>query len=124
MLILEQSLQTIYGFTLRRTSKKDTITNELYLEHLKKLSCYGVLCKFTDVIFEETGGLHCHGIVKIYKTTSLNRFRTRGWRMHLVEIYDMLQWQQYLNKNQEDLLPDMIDPPDDDFIWPTKKMFS
>lgn len=120
---IETNLFAIYGFTLRRCSKNKPITKELYSEHLLKISCHGVLAEVTDVVFEEAGGLHCHGIIRVYRSTSLNRFRVRGWKLHLVEIYDLQMWQQYLNKEQVDLMPDMVDPPDDDFVWPTKRLF-
>lgn len=113
---------TIYAFTLRKTKNNAKSTRELYATHLCRLAHGGVFANFNNVVFEETSGLHCHGIVTIHKSTALNRFRVRGWKMYLVEIYDLQQWEQYLNKDQDDLLPDMIDPPDD-FVWPTKRLF-
>lgn len=115
---------TMYGFTLRRVTKNKPITKELYADHLLHISNYGALCNFTNIVFENTSGLHCHGVVKIFKSTSLKRFRVRGWNIRLEELYDPLQWDLYLNKNQDELLPDMIDPPDpDDFKFPMYKLF-
>lgn len=114
---------TIYAFTLRKTKNPNESSRELLTKHLCGLAHGGVFATFNNVVFEETGGLHCHGIVTIPKFTNLARFRVRGFKMHLVEIYDLQQWYQYLNKDQNELLPDMCDDPPDDFVWPTKKLF-
>lgn len=77
------------------------ITRELYLEHIQDMECTAdgnVI--FTDVIFEETGGLHSHGIVSIPQSYYLNRMRIRGWKLHLEELYDKKGWLKYISKDQ------------------------
>lgn len=92
-----------YAFTLRKVSvKKMKPTTSTYDDHIDKIFTQKGL-KVIDYGFEDEGGLHCHGIVElkdqyIYKHTL---FRTRGWKIHLVPLYDQRGWIAYYNKNKD-----------------------
>lgn len=122
----EQALAQItvtYAFTLRKTTKNAEATKIQYMNHLIKLKTFG---RIEDVKFETTSGLHCHGILKVFKDQNLKRLRVRGWNLKLVKIYDMNGWQEYINKDQDDLMADMQDTPidpDGGIIIPAKKLF-
>lgn len=90
-----------YGFTLRRVSLSVPITQDLYREHIQNMECTSndEVC-FSEVVFELTGGLHAHGIVSVPEKYYLNKFRIRGWKLHLEEIYDKAGWLKYIKKDQ------------------------
>lgn len=112
-----------YGFTLRRVKLNKDVTKELYFDHLVKI--FGQYCFFSDLVYENTSGLHCHGIVKIHKNHALHRFRIRGWSLRLDELYDKAGWIRYINKDQLDTDSDDGSDyePNGDFKMPNKKLF-
>lgn len=118
---------TSYGFTLRRVKMNKDVTKELYFDHLIRI--FDQFCFFTDLNYELTGGLHCHGIVRICNSIGLHRFRVRGWSLVLEELYDRYGWVRYITKDQHKDCGDS-DPfdgddyePNGDFKMPTKKLF-
>lgn len=88
-----------YAFTLRRTTLKELHTEYMYSVHLEKFVTKGY-CTIKDFVFETTAGLHVHGILSVPKGVDLKRFRVRGWRMYLDELYDELGWKMYYMKEQ------------------------
>lgn len=110
---IQKSQVRSYGYTLRKVKDPGAVTRDMYAKHIERLSkLQGV--SFEGVpVYELASGLHCHGVVRIPKGLDTKRLRFRGWHFKLEELYDPQGWYLYLNKGQEDLLPDMIDPPDD-----------
>jgi len=99
-LTIQVANQRCYAFTLRRTNLKKGVTKEDYLGHWKRWP--GV--KLHDYIFEETAGLHMHGVVVIPVLSEkymMKQFRIRGWNMELVEIWDEFGWKCYYMKDQK-----------------------
>lgn len=110
--------QRQYAFTLRRTNLKKGVTQGDYLDHFSRF--HNV--KLIDYVFEETSGLHMHGIIEIpvgLLMQQARQLRIRGWKLHLEELYDELGWKCYYMKDQHH--KDYED--DDDAIIPTKKLF-
>jgi len=92
-----------YAFTLRKTSvRKNPATREAYCDHITRIfSANGLETK--DYAFELESGLHVHGVVRAFpliKEQDYKKFRVRGWRVHIVPIYDMKGWHSYYMKNQ------------------------
>lgn len=99
-LIIGRSSVLSYAFTLRKTStKKGQPTQEDYQVHIDTL-CLTTKSYKKEVVFERTGGLHMHGILEVPKRCFMNKFRIRGWKMHLEEIYDYDGWKRYMAKEQ------------------------
>lgn len=93
------AFQRQYAFTLRRTNLKKGVTQGDYLDHFERW--HNV--KLIDYAFEETAGLHMHGIIEIPVGLCVNQFkqlRIRGWKLHLEELYDELGWKCYYMKDQ------------------------
>lgn len=116
---IQKSKLKPYGFTLRKT-KLVNVEEDTYRSHMDRLP-WELYC---DVAFETESGLHCHGVCYIPRAVDMKRFRFRGWKLHLEELYDPQQWMIYCNKHQETPTPDMTDTPiEQDFIPPKKRMF-
>jgi len=99
-LAIEWSDSIPFAFTLRRTNLKNGMpTQEDYQVHVENL-IRSTDVKVTNYVYERTGGLHMHGIFQIPKKFNLKRFRIRGWKMHLEEIYDYDGWKRYMAKEQ------------------------
>jgi hypothetical protein len=88
-----------YAFTLRRTTQPKTADELSYLTHCDKLVAKG--CKIINQVFEYKHGLHMHGTMDIPEKQNQKVFRFRGWRFHLVEIYDEARWNSYCRKEQK-----------------------
>jgi len=117
---IEKSKFKSYGFTLRRTTNPGAVDIYDYKKHLERLPWHS----YSNVVYEYKSGLHAHGVAVILRATDLKRFRFRGWHLHLVELWDPQQWDLYLNKDQSEPTPDMVDTPkEEDFVPPTKRMF-
>lgn len=94
------SKATSYAFTLRKTStKRGQPTQEDYKSHVTKL-CRPTDSMVREYVFEKTGGLHMHGILEIPKSVHMYRFRVRGWKLHLEEIWSLKGWKEYMSKEQ------------------------
>jgi len=107
-----------YGFTLRKT-KLENVTETTYRNHLSRLPC-----SVNGIVFEQESGLHCHGVMLVPKIINIHTsvlFRFRGWHLHLVDLYDPLQWDLYLNKHQPSPTIDMVDTPEEEVFNPPKK---
>lgn len=94
-----------FAFTLRKTTvKKKPATADDYIAHIKRIFTNNDL-KVYDYGFEPEGGLHCHGAVELKDPyiKVQKKFRIRGWRLHLVPLYDMRGWVSYYNKNSKQL---------------------
>lgn len=111
---VERSDKTSFAFTLRKTStKKRQPTQNDYNLHIDKLviSTNSILKEF---VFERTGGLHMHGVLEIPKTTKMYKFRVRGWKLHLKEIWSYDGWVKYMAKerlivlNEEEMVEDEL----------------
>lgn len=100
LLFIGRSFMTSYAFTLRKTStKKGQPTQQDYQVHIDNL-CLTTKSLKKEVVFERTGGLHMHGVLEIPKTVNMYKFRVRGWKMHLEEIWDFDGWKRYMAKEQ------------------------
>lgn len=109
----KQNAECGYGFTLRKTKLDKNVDKDTYKDHIKKIFTdkgYNV----TTYKFEETTGLHCHGVVYIPETIDQKRFRFRGLHLYLVKIHDMEGWLLYINKDQKDDIPYAQDNSADD----------
>lgn len=109
LLEIEHSDYTSWAFTLRKTTKKRLDPNEeIYLTYIENL-CQKTNTILKEYVFEQTGGLHMHGVLQIHHATNMKLFRTRGWKMHLVNIWDYDGWRNYFMKEQ--LLQEIEDQP-------------
>jgi len=109
-LLVEWSDTIPFAFTLRKTNlKKGQPTQNDYHLHLNKMisSTNSILDRF---VFEQTGGLHMHGILQVPKDRNMIKFRVRGWKMHMVEIYSRDGWIQYMQKER------LLELHEDEFI--------
>lgn len=92
--------RTSWAFTLRKTStKKGQPTQENYHDHIIKLIADTPVSQ-TKWCFERKGGLHMHGVLVIPRGYNMLKFRVRGWKIHLEEIYDLIGWHAYMAKEQ------------------------
>jgi len=92
--------RTSWAFTLRKTStKKGQPTQGDYDDHIIKLIANTPVSQ-TKWCFERKGGLHMHGILEIPRGYNMLKFRVRGWKIHLEEIYDLIGWHAYMAKEQ------------------------
>ena len=99
-LLFQHAERTSWAFTLRKTStKKGNPTQGDYDDHIIKLIANTEVSQ-TKWCFERKGGLHMHGILEIPRFFNMKRFRVRGWKMHLEEIYDLIGWHAYMAKEQ------------------------
>lgn len=96
---LRKQLFRAYGFTLRKTSNVHNTTRQTYADRFGYFKELG--CKVVDITFEETAGLHCHGIIEIPTSLSIKRLRCRGWNFKYEIIYDKDGWIRYMYKDQE-----------------------
>jgi len=96
---VEETKYRSFAFTLRKTkmNKVNPVSRDDYLLHVVRL-VETLGCKLYSHVFEKTGGLHMHGVIEIAVDTPLIRFRVRGWKMHLKEIWNYVGWQQYIAK--------------------------
>lgn len=120
-LILIQSQTKCWAITMRKTKNPLSVNEKTYVTQMNYFkSCLG--CVFEVIKFENTSGLHMHGIVRVPVTTSMTRFRVRGWSIRLEELYDPQGWIDYINKDQvdEDLT---LTPEDERFDIPKIKLF-
>lgn len=88
---------TPFAFTLRRV--KMPVILQDYTDRLEKIKELGI--KITDLAYEMTGGIHCHGVMQIPKTCNgliKRKLRVRGWRIQLDELYDYAGWLSYITK--------------------------
>lgn len=91
-----------YAFTLRKTKSPDKADKSDYTNHLCKLISKGAVVKTS--VFEHTEGLHMHGVIRLPSGYNIVYLRFRGWRLHLVEIYDPNGWRRYCLKEQHYLI--------------------
>lgn len=91
---------TNYAFTLRKTNTKKPITGKDYMDHMYKIFDKNGLNVF-DFQFEYESGMHVHGCVSvpILFEDQIYKLRVRGWRCHLLPIYDLGGWIAYYNKH-------------------------
>lgn len=88
-----------YSFTLRKTkvNKSNPVSEQDYFNHIYELT-EKTGSTMSNYVFEKTGGLHMHGVLEIPINTYMLKFRVRGWKMHLKEIWNYAGWQQYMAK--------------------------
>jgi len=92
---------TEVAFTLRRTKEPHLANQKMYLDYIGRLT-KTLGADITKVVFEETAGLHCHGIFLIPDMIDRKRFRTRGWNIVLKDVYEKQGWQEYCDKDKPD----------------------
>lgn len=113
---------TSFAITMRKTMNPRTVKQDDYVNQMNYF-IRALRVKFDHVTYEQTAGIHMHGIIRIPTDVSLNRFRVRGWSIKLEEIYDYQGWLKYINK---DLIEDddlTITPKDEQFEIPKIKLF-
>jgi len=121
-LILIQSQTKCWAITMRKTKNPFKVNEKTYLTQMNYFKAY-LGCVFEVVKFENTSGLHMHGIVRVPVMTSMTRFRVRGWSIRLEELYDSQGWLDYINKDQMDD-DDLTQTPEDErFDIPKIKLF-
>lgn len=137
-MILQRSTTIPFSFTLRKSTNVAKSTEKDYMYKFDKFKDMGI--ELTNYVFEKNhanAGIHMHGTVSVPKKFNMKRFRTRGWHMHLTEIYDKGGWDQYCSKEQmlahiDELGPiDTISSKDDEsedyslvgFTMPKHKLF-
>jgi len=112
-----------FAYTMRKVKNPQLVTETTYVNQLNYFRS-NLQCIVDEVVFENTSGLHVHGIIRIPVDVSLTRFRVRGWSIKLEEIYDVKGWTKYIHKDQEDSEIDITDTPEDErFIIPKIKLF-
>lgn len=92
---------TEVAFTLRRTKEPHLANQKMYLDYIGRLT-RTLGADIQKVEFEETAGLHCHGIFAVPDMIDRKRFRTRGWHMELKDIYNKQGWEDYCEKDKPD----------------------
>lgn len=97
-LSITKSSTRLYAITVRKTSKPDLVTAAHYESYLQNLS-ENLNVSIFEYVYEHEGGLHIHGIIEIPRGLNLNRFRTRGYHVHLEEMYNRDGWLKYINKH-------------------------
>lgn len=89
-----------YAMTCRKTRVRNAQPcKQDYINHLAKLTSKGLV--FKNVQFEETNGLHIHGVAWMPEGFNIKTLRFRGWHLHLKEIYSDKGWERYILKEQE-----------------------
>lgn len=88
-----------YSFTLRKTkvNKSNPVTEDDYLNHIYELT-ERTGSRLSEFVFEKTAGLHMHGVLEVPINAYMLKFRVRGWKMLLKEIWNYAGWQQYMAK--------------------------
>lgn len=116
---ITKSDRRLYGFTLRKVSNTAQTTIATYEDRLAKIRANGIEVRSHSYEYEH--GLHCHGIFVVPKSYKLERFRVRGWKMHLTEIYDELGWNIYMMKAPHNTEDDQVTQvPINEDVNPTK----
>jgi len=106
---IEDSKVDSWAFTLRKTTTKRGVpTEEDYHNHLAKIS-RSTTCFVREYVFEQTKGLHMHGVLEMHRTVNMKYFRVRGWKLHLERIWNLDGWQRYIMKEQ--LIKDSLSVP-------------
>lgn len=102
---------TNYAFTLRKTNIRRRPTEKDYTDHMYKIFDKNGLNVF-DYQFESENGLHVHGCVSVpfLFEDQMYKLRTRGWRCHMVSIYDLSGWISYYNKHIRNPLSSVVNP--------------
>lgn len=111
--VVEKSQFKCYGFTIRKAKIKknetDKLTDselvEVYKKEIEYIKSLGI--EICDYVFEETAGLHVHGVCKVPRKFNMIRLRKRGWTSRYEEIYDMAGWYHYLGKEQDRIKPEL-----------------
>jgi len=99
-----------FALTLRKTTKPWKVTRSDYLDHINKI-CEQTGAKLVRYCFEQTAGLHMHGVIEMEYGTNHNLFRVRGWHCKLVEIWNLDGWNEYMMKeNYEEEMIEEIHP--------------
>jgi len=122
MLEYTQRKYSPFAITMRKTTYPQLASKADYekqMAYFKK----NLLVEFDHISYENTSGLHLHGIVRIPIETSLIRFRVRGWSIKLEEIYDYAGWMRYINKDAEEDEDLTITPKEEYFPIPKIKLF-
>lgn len=87
-----------YAFTLRKTSKKQEITEALYEYRMQH---FPTKIDLIDYTYEQDAGLHVHGIIDVPIKFNLTRLKRRGWNILVKPITDRQGWEQYMYKKQK-----------------------
>jgi len=92
-----------YAFTIRRTLNNKESTREQYANFLYK---WEKMKKFEirDMEFEETCGLHAHGILNTDQKDPNKYFSCRGWSIYCTALSDKDGWKRYITKDKDKLL--------------------
>lgn len=93
-----RSNKTSWGFTYRKLHNIANATRDDYLNVIKRLRFFD---PYMDHVFEEQPVLHIHGVITLPKGFMRARLIEPGMSMKLEEIYDMLGWISYINKQQQ-----------------------
>jgi len=87
-----------YAITIRRTTNPKSATQDTYLNFMQRyIDKYGV--QFRGTYYENTGGLHVHSTVYVSDTFNPILFRTRGWNVKLVAVFNEEGWDNYKQKD-------------------------
>lgn len=97
-----------YGFTLRKTklqkTKKEKFSRseltDIYHQRIKDFKDLGATLQ--DYEFEDTAGLHVHGIIDVPRQFNMKRLTRRGWSVLLKEVFDHQGWLAYMTKDKVD----------------------
>lgn len=89
-----------YAMTLRKTKTPTDrpLDCQHYEERLKQIRKLGIT--IDEYVYEETSGLHVHGLCLVPRYFNFKRLRMRGWNIVLEEIYDYNGWLLYMMKDQ------------------------
>jgi hypothetical protein len=85
-----------YSFTLRKTKDNKNATQDMYYSYFAKYRIHGLhlnLC-----YFENTSGLHAHGVIDIPNDFNTKLFRVYGWNIKYDLIYNYTEWVRYCQK--------------------------
>lgn len=92
-----------YAVTIRRTKDRHTVTQEQYEQFMRRYDKHGVHYRGTN--YETTGGLHVHTTAFVPDTFNPILFRTRGWNVKCVVIFNEEGWDNYKQKDHVESEP-------------------
>jgi len=99
ILIQEYNIMPVqYAITIRRTTNPKSANQDTYLNFMQRyIDKYRV--QFRGTFYENTGGLHVHSTVYVPDTFNPILFRTRGWNVKLVAVFNEEGWDNYKQKD-------------------------
>jgi len=98
---IKKATHHYYAMTLRKT--KLPVSQDDYEKRIAQIEATGITVE--EKMYENTSGLHVHGLALVPNSYNFKKLRRRGWNIHMDEIYNYIGWFAYMMKDQA------LDPP-------------